>query len=184
MTPFQFAKIQKIRDFKVDFGNLSGALLPDSLKGRGYRAPLQTSPASAFWRLTQDLRSLHLSCLEIKPIFEMHCLILWSGAATVDAVLYLKWSGQGELSQWPGRDDATTNIGVGRVRYQTISVSQGDPFRYLSISVPHETRCRVWDHHQSRFGTTSSVPPRRLRYQVTAPSTRSIISIFIAIEQS
>ena len=43
--------------------------------------------------------------------------------------------------------------GVGRVRYQTISGPQGDPFRYLSISVPHETRCRVRDHHQYHFGT-------------------------------
>jgi len=32
MTPFQFAKMQKIRDFKVDFGNFYGALLTDSLK--------------------------------------------------------------------------------------------------------------------------------------------------------
>ena len=55
---------------------------------------------------------------------------------------------------------------VGRVRYQTISGPQGDPFRYLSISVPHETRCRVRDHHQYRFGTTSSVPPGPLRYQI------------------
>jgi len=43
-------------------------------------------------------------------------------------------------------------------------------------------RCRVRDHHQYRFGTTSSVPPGPLRYQVTAPGTRSIISILIAIE--
>ena len=48
-------------------------------------------------------------------------------------------------------------MGVGRVWYQTISGPQGDPFRYLSISVPHEMRCRVRDHHQYRFGTTSSV---------------------------
>jgi len=67
--------------------------------------------------------------------------------------------------------------GVGRVRYQTISGPHGDPFRYLSISVPHETRCRVRDHHHYRFGTTSSAPTGPLRCQVTAPSTRSIISM-------
>ena len=57
-------------------------------------------------------------------------------------------------------------VGVGRVRYQTISGSQDDPFRYLSISVPQETRCRVRDRHQYRFDTTSSVPPGPLRYQI------------------
>jgi len=48
----------------------------------------------------------------------------------------------------------------------TISGRRGDLFRYLSISVPHETRCRVRDHHQYSFGTTSSVPPGPLRYQI------------------
>ena len=59
------------------------------------------------------------------------------------------------------RDDGLSLDGVGRIRYQTISGPQSDPFRYLSISVPHETRCRVRDHHQYRKTSTISVPPVR-----------------------
>ena len=66
------------------------------------------------------------------------------------------------------------------VTYQTHSV----PDHFGDHRVIRFGTCRVRDHHQYRFGTTSSVPPGRLRYQVTAPGTRSIISILIAIEQS
>ena len=71
MRSFQFAKMQKIRDFKVFF-LISGVNAPRLPNGDGLQVP-ETPPlgASRLPRLARDLWSFdHLPYLEIKLTFE------------------------------------------------------------------------------------------------------------------
>ena len=83
MRPFQFAKMQKVRDFKIDFWKFSWGRRPRHPNGGGQEGlqppPRPHSPRRCTAALRASSQASALPYLEIK-----HCLILWSGAATAN----------------------------------------------------------------------------------------------------
>jgi len=83
MRPFQFAKMQKIRDFKVDFFLISGVNAPRLPNGDGLQVPRNPTPRRFATPAPHSGPSVLSSALPGNTAdLWMHCLILWSGAAT------------------------------------------------------------------------------------------------------